>query len=209
MGAILPALLIIVLVAVVASIGRDGLWSNTIVFFNVLVAALVATNFFEPLAEWLKSRAGDFNILFDLLSLWVLFAGVLFALRAATDAVSRVKVRFVPPLDRFGGFAVAVLCGWILVCFVMMTLHTAPLARDFLFGGFRPEERMLFGTAPDRVWLGFMQRLSLGPLARSAPEGQPEAYAFDPRGDFMPKYATRRDEYSKTDTFTGKKSGAQ
>ena len=51
---------------------------------------------------------------------------------------------------------------------------------------------MFFETSPDRLWLGFMQKMSMGSFARSAPANQPEAHVFDPKGEFMVKYATRR-----------------
>ena len=76
----------------------------------------------------------------------------------------------------------------------MMTLHTAPLARRFLFEGFNPSERMVLGTAPDRQWLGFVQNLSFGSLCRwsSEEDWDAEKYVFDPHDEFIRKYATRR-----------------
>ena len=47
---------------------------------------------------------------------------------------------------------------------------------------------MFFGLGPDRVWLGWMHRESLGSLSRLngiAP--------FDVRGDFIIRYGGRRD----------------
>jgi hypothetical protein len=65
---------------------------------------------------------------------------------------------------------------------------------------------MMLGFAPDRQWLGFTQKMSLGPFSRnltpaeqdqsaygkaSAPDEQSLA-AFDRQAEFLPKYATRR-----------------
>jgi hypothetical protein len=83
-----------------------------------------------------------------------------------------------------------------MVCFTMVTLHTAPLSRNFLFGGFKSStsEKMILGLAPDRQWLGFVQKESMGAFSQSATpeEREREKYVFDPHGEFMPKYATRR-----------------
>ena len=78
--------------------------------------------------------------------------------------------------------------------YTLTTLHTAPLPREFLFGSFQAKQRMFFGLAPDRQWLAFVQKMSRGPLCRSASPDQwrREATVFDPAGEFMIKYATRR-----------------
>ncbi len=48
----LPLLLLVMMVGIFASLMREGMWSNALVFVNVVVAGLVATNFFEPVAEF-------------------------------------------------------------------------------------------------------------------------------------------------------------
>ena len=97
-------------------------------------------------------------------------------------------------MDQVGGTLFALWVGWVFVCFMMMTLHTAPLARNFLFDGFQPEQHMLMGLSPDRQWLGFMQKMSLGTFCRSATAEQwkKQEYVFDPHAEFLPKYTARR-----------------
>jgi len=189
---ILPAALALIFVVVIATLGNEGMWSNAIVLFNVVTAALVATNFWEPVVARLMSQVPGGAFVWDFTILWALFAACYLVLRTVTDAASRVRVRFPRPVDTGGGYFFAAWVGWVMICFATMTLHTAPLSKNFLFGGFTPEKRMFFGLAPDRQWLGFMQKQSRGSLARGAPADQPEAYLFDPKGEFMPKYAARR-----------------
>ena len=83
----------------------------------------------------------------------------------------------------------SLLVGWVMVCFTLMTLHTAPLGRNFLWEGFSTDtdERMIFGMGPDRQWLGFTRNLSTGAFGRSD-----ESREFNADDEFMPKYATRR-----------------
>ena len=91
-----------------------------------------------------------------------------------------------------------------MVCFLMMTLHTAPLARNFAGDYFQPEQHMFLGLAPDRQWLGFTQRMSLGSFCRSGTEKEAnEKTVFDSQAQFMPKYATRRAELESQMRTTG------
>jgi len=192
MEMILPGVFALILIVALATLGNEGMWSNAIVLFNVVTAALLATNFWEPVVAWVMTKQPGGVYVWDYLALWGLFAGSYMALRTVTDTVSRVRVRFPKPVDVAGSWFFAAWVGWVMICFTAMTMHTAPLSKNFLFGGFTPEKRMFFETSPDRLWLGFMQKMSQGSFARSAPEGQPEAHVFDPNGEFMVKYATRR-----------------
>jgi hypothetical protein len=194
MASIFLLLIVLVLFAFVALLFAEGMWSNAIRLINIVTAALLATNFFEPVARLLEGWSPKLTYVADFLALWLLFAAAMAVLRTFTDQVSRVKVRFPEQVDKVGGTLFALWVGWVFVCFLMMTLHTAPLARNFLFGGFQPEERMIFGLAPDRKWLGFMQQMSLGTFCRSATREQwkKEEFVFDPRAEFLPKYTVRR-----------------
>ena len=192
MTLIFPLLLFVIFFACVASLYREGMWSNAVRLIDVVTAALLATNFWEPVARALEGGQPTFTYMLDFIVLWGLFGVFMVILRAATDFLSRVKVRFIKLAERIGSASFAVLIGWVMLSFATMTLHTAPLGRNFLFDGFQPESRMLAGLAPDRRWLGFMQKMSYGAFSRSVPAGEPEKYVFDPRAEFMPKYATRR-----------------
>jgi uncharacterized membrane protein required for colicin V production len=183
---ILPLLLLVVFAACVGVLYPEGLWSNAVRLINVVTAALVATNFFEPVARWLDGMADSFTYFWDFIALWGLFCVAMVVMRVATDLISRVKVRFLKIVDRVGGAVFAVLVGWAMVCFVTMTLHTAPLAKGFLFGGFDPSRKMFFGLAPDRQWLSFVQHVSKGPFSWSEPK------VFDPSNEFMVTYNNRR-----------------
>jgi hypothetical protein len=211
--------LLAVFLACVAMHVREGLWSNAISFFNVMTAALLATNYFEPVADWLTAKWPAYTFFFDYLALWGLFCIILILLRTVTDRVSRVKVRFKLPVDWAGGIFFACWVGWIMVCFTTFSLHTAPLARSFLGGGFlaEPDESMFFGLAPDRQWLAFVHTLSLdgtgpdgqqGSLARGRGENEPPEYnVFDPRGEFILKYGASRARFEEIKDSSLTRSG--
>lgn len=205
MSYLLTLLLFVLWLGVFASLMREGLWSNTLSLLNLLTAAVVATGFFQMAADWLEGMWPISRMFCDLVMIWGLFGLVFLILRSTTDAVSKTRMRFKPPIDSVGGGLMAAVVGWVFLCFTAATLHTAPLSRDFMYGGFRAEDPIFLGTNPDRMWLGFVQQASLGSLSRMASEDDPERYVFDRDSTLMLRYATRREEYSRTKTFSGDK----
>ena len=170
-----------------------GLWRNTLRLINVVFAALLAVNYFEPVANRLEDTAGQTYTYFcDVAALWGVFAISLAVLRILTELASRATVDFEPRVDRMGGAACGAMVGWVMVCFTLLSLHTAPLPRCFL--GIQPEEPCLMGLAPDRTWLGIVQGLSRGAFSVSVSAKDLEAgsYGFDPQGEFLLKYNVRR-----------------
>ncbi len=203
MSSILPLLLLVVFFASVAMMASEGLWSSAIMLVNVMTAALLATNYFEPLANWIELKDQSWKYVLDFLSIWLIFCGTLVVLRLATDKVSRVKVKFKLPVEWAGGVFFSAWVGWIMVCFTLFSLHTAPLARNFLFGAFQedPKSDMFFGLAPDKVWLAYVHTTSIdGGLAKGREENQSaDTNVFDPRAEFILKYGTRRQAFEKVE----------
>ena len=205
MGSLLGLGLVIILLACVGALYPEGIWGNFIHLVNVVTAALLATSFYESLARFWEGYMSSFTFFLDFLSLWGLFVLFLIIFRLLTDRISQTKVRFLNVVDQIGSPIVAALIGWVMVCFTAMTLHTAPLAKNFLDAGL-PEAQILMGTAPDRQWLGFVQSVSRGVYCRglSSDEKEKGAYGtdtdpeeqklavFDRRAEFIPKYAARR-----------------
>jgi hypothetical protein len=167
-------LLIVILAGAIACLWNRGIWGASLTLINIVFAALLAMNFFEPLAQTLGDKNSN---MMDFVCLWGLFA----------DLVSRVRVRFPPMFDLIGAVFFAIWGGWVLFCFTVTSFHVAPLARTPLIGSFMasPNEKMVAGSAPDRLWLAFTRQVSLGAFSNSA-EG------FDPRGEFVFKYAAPR-----------------
>jgi hypothetical protein len=196
MTALLPLMMFLVFMGCIGVLFTEGMWSNAIRLINVVTAALLATNFWEPVARSLDQWNPSYTYFWDYIAIWGLFFVFMAILRTITDRLSRVKMKFLTAVDRAGSALFAAWIGWVMVCFIMFTLHMAPLGRNFLFGGFKPEDAMIAGTAPDRLWLGFVQNMSQGPFARytAEGEGEPQPHVFDPRAEFLMKYASRRAE---------------
>lgn len=195
----LSIVLIVIFVACFASLMNSGMWSNTITLINVITSGLLAMNYFEPLAEFLDKQAPSWTYVWDFVSLWAVFGISMLALRAVTDLASKVQVKFHPLVEKVGGLLMAVWASWIVLCFATTTLHAAPLARNFLGGSFQaePDSKMLFGLQPDRVWLGWVNRESKGALRRLGTTAP-----FDARGDFILRYAERRQAFEQQKTLT-------
>ena len=183
MSFLFPVLLFLIFIACVAFIFGEGMWGAALRLVNVVTAALLATNFWEPVARLLEGSVGvSFTYWWDFLSLWLLFAVSLLILRFLTRQLSQVKVKFLSLADRIGGVVFAICVGLTMVGFTTFTLHTAPLAEKFLFGGFDPDNPVV--GKPDRQWLGFVLQASEGSLSH----GENNAFSTD----FVPKYAARR-----------------
>ena len=200
----LTLLFLLIFMGCLAALYTEGMWGNAIRLINVVTAALLATNYWEPAVRWLEGfsqNLATFTYLLDFLTLWGLFVVFMIIFRLITDRLSRVKVRFLKIADRIGSVAFAIWIGWVMVCFTAMSLHMAPMGRNFFFGAFVPEQRPERFLCPEMKWLGFMQKQSRGALCRTATKDdirkQPvweddRTRTFDPRGEFMPKYASRR-----------------
>jgi hypothetical protein len=189
--------LIVVFFACFAFLFNGGLWSNTLTLVNVVTAALFATNYFEPLANWFDLQEPSGHYFYDFLALWILFAVAFTVMRVLTDFVSKVRVRFFLPVEKAGGILMAIWVSWILMCFTTVTLHTAPLSRNFMGFQAEPNTKMLFGLGPDRVWLGWVHRESAGSLSRFG-----GTVPFDRNGDFILRYGERREEFEDLKTLT-------
>ena len=187
MGFLLDLGLIVVFLACVGFLYPEGMWGNAIRLVNVLMAALLAVNFWEPLAAFLENSIGkSFSYFWDFIALWLLFLVFFVIFRIATGYASRVKMKFLGLADRIGSVFFAAVLAFVLIGFTLMTLHTAPLKREFLFGGFDPHGGNFVGMPLDKVWLNYMNYASTGPLSRWTPR------QFDPNREFIEKYAARR-----------------
>jgi uncharacterized membrane protein required for colicin V production len=188
-------IMILLFFGCVAFLVNGGLWTNTLVLINTVTAGLIAFNYFEPLAGWLDKQLPSFTYVWDFLCVWLVFAVAMGIMRTATDLLSRVKVKFKRPVDQVGGILMACIVGIVMVCFTMATLHTAPLARKFLFDNFDPDSPM--SMSPDRKWLNFVGMESKRSFYHGGPKENRHAFYFTPTNVFISKYADRRADFEK------------
>ena len=171
-----------------ASTAMQGIWNNAITLINVVFATLLAMNYWEPLAGWLDNWDHRYTYIWDILAIWLVFGLAFLILRAFTDKLSQIKVRFIKYVDWGVGAFLSAWMAWIVVCFATMTLHLAPLAPSFMLSTFQPQPNssMFMGTAPDRKWLALTQKVSRGSL------GKMTTVEFDAEAELIPKYQSRR-----------------
>ena len=154
---------LIVVGVVTWMVASEGIWGAAQTFLCTLLAGLVAMNFFEPLANMLRSFIPENYC--DIVALLGLFTALLFGLRMGTEHLSPSYIQVIPMLDTAGRYAFGAITGYLTMAILLTALHTAPLPREFM--GFKAERNNVFGVAPDRQWLGFMQYVSEKPLSKA------------------------------------------
>jgi hypothetical protein len=196
---VLTIFLLTIFIVCFAMMWTEGMWSNALTFLCALFAAMIATNYYEPLASYADSWAPSFTYFWDFLMMWALFSLSVTVLRAITEVLSRVQVRFRKPFEPIGTGLFAFLTAWILVCFATASLHTAPLSVMSFRGAFQREmmANHFLGTAPDRIWLGYIQSRSRGALSRK------DVREFDKEAEFVFKYGQRRKDLATHNAATG------
>src|SRR4030095_5700602 len=120
---------------------------------------IFATSFYEPICTAIEGigAAKTYTYLLDFVVLWILFAIVFGILRAITDSLSKKQVQFEMPVEMAGRSLLAVVCGWLMVCFVAFSLQMAPLNSPSPLGAWSTTSAKTFGpVSPDRLWLGFI-----------------------------------------------------
>lgn len=197
----LIGMLAFIWVICVAFLWNEGTWSNCLTLVNTLLAALVAMNYWEPLADFAEGKMPTYTYVIDYLAMWLVFFIAIAVFRALTATISKTQVRFIPPIEQAGRVVSVLLIGWIMVCFTVTSLHTAPLARTAIRGSFQatPMANNFLGLAPDRMWLGYVQYRSKTALANSPPR------VFDETGEYIFKYGERRRKFSELETVRAPK----
>jgi hypothetical protein len=167
----------------------QGLLTAFTTMVNVLLAGLVAFNFWEPAASMLAQQLSGTPVLGfeDYICMVGIFGIVLVVLRIATGLLATTELELPPAMQQGGAAVCGMITGYLTAGFLVCAMQTLPLPDDFL--GFSARADLAGGVRrylpPDRVWLAMMQRGSFGPLAT-------DGDGFDPRGYFELGYARHR-----------------
>ncbi len=164
---------IVIVGACVGFIFREGLWSAFIRFVNILMAGILATNFFEPAARMMEDMIGpNLTYFYDFLAFWLVFSVSMIILHIATAFLSRVKVRFNLYLNQAGAVVMGLFTG-ILMCWLFnFSLHLAPLGTKPFMTPILSED----GTPLGVQWARVASYLSKGALSRSVSEAEAPRY---------------------------------
>jgi uncharacterized membrane protein required for colicin V production len=157
----------IVLFATFAMMVTEGIWNNVLNLISIILAGVIAFGVYQPITVMLDERTGgSYTYLLDYVVLWFSFALSVAALKAIGGFVSKKKVRFLEPVDNFGGAALGFVGGLVMASFTMATLHAAPFGKDWFgeleYGKTLAEVKSTYQTAqpftrPDVAWLGFAE----------------------------------------------------
>ena len=168
---------------------REGVLTAITMLVNVLIAGLVAFNFFEPMATEMEPMLkGTFLEGYeDSLCLVVFFCLSLALLRWATNNLASEELDLEPKLQQGLAGLIGVLTGYLAAGFLACVVQTIPGHEHIL--GFKPEvnlnatdQKMRRMIPPDRAWLAIMNYASRVGLSRGE-EGE-----FDRDGTFEIRY---------------------
>jgi hypothetical protein len=188
-GLIVDLSLLVILITIAVFVARCGLWQAALVFLDVLLAASLATAWYEPVATFLQQYLAPYTYFLDIVAIWVLFTVPLLVLMTATQQVGKRAVHFPKWVDLAGSILLGLMTAWTVTEFAGFSLHVAPVRNEAV--PLPPAKSMFFGFGPDSRWLWWVRGGSRnGPFAVT---DQP----FDPEGDFFARHAKRREEIAE------------
>ena len=194
---------------------KESVLTSFVMLVNVVIAGVVACNFFEPLAD--TDIVKFMNGAEDFVMLILLFAATLAALRWATNSVAPTEIDYHPMMSQVGSILCGLVTGYLVAGFLVVAVQTLPLDEHFM--GFEAEittapsyaylhhggdatgekretaadkqggESLRRILPPDRIWLAMMQRASYGGLGDSDRDAK---NGFDPYCNFPLRYERYR-----------------
>jgi len=184
---------IAIMLAGVYAFWRQGVLPAFAMTVNILLAGLVAFNFFEPLAVQLESMVNDTFLqgYEDSFCLVALFSATLLFLRWASNELIHVLILYNAVLQQGGSVLFGLLAGYLVAGFLTCVAQTLPANEHFL----QLEPRVHVDSSgnvrhrifpADRVWLALMHRAS-----KTAFDWDEETI-FDADGSFEMRYGHER-----------------
>lgn len=192
---------ILIVLAVGYAQHRNGLFSSIAMLIMIVLAGVVAFNFWEPIANVLDpTLQGTFLAgTEDLLVLVSLFCLALGLMRWCTNMLAPLMIEYHGAVQLVGAGIVGMISGYLVAGFLVCALETLPLDQHFL--GYEERKSQESGMRsvlpPDRVWLALMRHAGAYPLVslEDAPEAE-TAYdrfrTFDRAGSYELRYLRYR-----------------
>jgi uncharacterized membrane protein required for colicin V production len=148
--------IVVLIVGITYALMSEGLWGAALACMNTLFAALIAFNFYEPLAALLSQNVSAMSGYADTLCLMVLFIVSLLLLRLTTESLAPTMVRFPMPVYHIGRILFAFAGACIAMSIVILAFHTSPVDKKML-GVVDYARKPPFGQGLDHKWLAFFQ----------------------------------------------------
>jgi hypothetical protein len=173
---------------------KEGVFTAFTMMVNVIIAGLVAFNFYEPLAVALEPVLKGWPLAGyeDALCLVAVFALVLGLLRLVANQLIPTQMDAYLLLQQIGAVVFGLLTGYLLAGFQMCVMQTLPWQENFMDFQQRIDpsgegQKLRSMLPPDRVWLAVMQYGSQKGFTPG--DGRPP---FDSDGSFELRYARYR-----------------
>jgi hypothetical protein len=183
----------------------EGAITAVAMFCNVILASLIAFNFWEPLADAVgPTLNGTFLAGFeDAFCLIALFALPLGLLRLTTNSLTNKRIELPMAVQTVGSVLFGLATGYFAAGFLICMLQTLPWHQNFMHFEARyesgNEQAIRRVIPPDRVFLAFMYRAGAVPFSNeedlreaSNPNRYMRYQTFDKYGSFEMRYARYR-----------------
>jgi len=207
-------IVILLLILIPAATWWFGLWNNFLTLINVLIAALIASSYYETVGGSLAGELRDYAKITDFLAVWILFVVSFIVCRMVTEILSSHKMEFDIVTEMIGRSVLSVWIACVFIAFTLFSFHMAPWHPDAFQ---KDPETSTLGIGPDRMWLAFIQSRSRGALSTSREENfitgaAPESThpddaelgdvrVFDPEAKFIDTWHSHRARLSKAKGF--------
>jgi len=176
----------------------EGLWGAALMFFNTLFAALIAFNFYEPVAQLIVDNVGSETVssFADSVSMMVLFMVSLLLLRLATESLAPAMVRFPTPLYHLGRVVFGLGGAVVMIAVLLLGYQASPVQKKLL-GAWDYKHNPFFKERFDRDFLAFFQYTSGYTFARNGagdrdPEFPGRPMLFDPGASWLIAHQVHR-----------------
>ena len=191
------------LLGVTYALSSEGLWGAALMFFNVLFGAMIAFNFYEPLAALIDKTGLKWGMS-DCICLFVLFAVATLILRLATETLAPAMVRFPMPIYHVGRIFFGLAAALVTVSIIALGYECAPVHKKFMPYKQSPP----FGLGIDHKWLGFYQYSTGKIFSSKSAEVDPyggygATKVFDPKGEWLLIHQDARPYGEPTDGVLG------
>lgn len=181
----------------------EGLWGSALMFFNVLISAIVAFNFYEPLAALIATNASFLAGFADLICLAAIFLVSLVLLRLTTESIAPSMVRFPAVVYNIGRVSFGLAGATVTVAFLLLLFETAPVHKK-VFTAVDYKYAPPFKMGIDREFLGFFQYTTgyifanTGGVSNDPYREYPATTLFDPKADWLLKHQEARPNGTET-----------
>src|SRR5271170_6315201 len=132
MELIINLIIVVLILGLTYALTSEGLWGAALMFFNVVFGAMIAFNFYEPLARLIDSTGIGWGFS-DTLCMLGLFCVSVLLLRMTTETIAPVMVKFPAPIYHAGRLVFGLAGAVVTMSVIILAFHAAPVNKK-IFG---------------------------------------------------------------------------